>query len=188
VVALPGGGLIEGSWIPPIRTFDVKANVASGALSWRMARLAGGRVELIPRVSFLVGRVEGAITCNEETADEGSVDLRVYYATVCHDTDSDDHFEPRHIAGEGIVAFPQLPFRPYLALGARRERTRFDIGVLRSDGTRDLDHPVLELRTTRMHGSAGGTWVIAPWLHTAGELYYAPGSVATVRLLVGVTR
>ncbi|HUQ83580.1 MAG TPA: hypothetical protein VM076_20680, partial [Gemmatimonadaceae bacterium] len=63
---LPGSLGLELSWIPPVRVFDVKANLVAGALS--RAFVLPGRVRLVPRASFLSGRVEGPITCNRETS------------------------------------------------------------------------------------------------------------------------
>jgi len=72
--------------------------------------------------------------------------------------------------------------RGYVLAGARYDRTRFDIGVRMPDGSRDPDHPILELRTVRPHFAFGATWRgPAPW--GAGlEGFYAPGSLFTVRL------
>ena len=68
----------------------------------------------------------------------------------------------------------------------RGERTRFDIGVIRDDGSRDLDNPILEVKTTRAYGTAGASWVGLPRTRLSGELFYAPGSVFTVRASAGV--
>jgi len=186
MLALPGGFVVEGSWVPPIRMFDVEANLVSVALSRPLTRVRS--FEVVPRVSMLGGRVRGPITCNAETADDGGDDLRLYYQSICHGNDSDDHFEPRHISAEVMVATSMRggAFRPYLSAGARRERTKFDIGVIRADGSRDLDHPVLELRATRAHFTGGLMWLNTRRLRTAAEAYWAPGSLFTVRALAGV--
>jgi hypothetical protein len=87
-----------------------------------------------------------------------------------------------------IVARPLANGRwePYVSAGARGERTRFDVGVIRPDGSRDPDNPVLEVKTARPYGAAGASWVGVPRTRLAAELYYAPGSVLTVRALAGV--
>ena len=182
---LPGGFGLELSWIPPLRVFDVKANLFGGALSRSFA--LSKDLYLVPRVSFLTGRVEGPITCNSETADV-SADLATYYALVCYGNDSQDYFEPRHISGELMVTRTSKTGRwqPYLAAGARGERTRFDVGVIRSDGSRDPDQPILEIKTTRAYGALGTSWFGISRTRLAAELYYAPGSVFTGRVLAGV--
>ena len=184
-VRLPGNVALEASWIPPVRVFDVKANVVSGALA---RPFASGRLAFVPRVSFLAGQVEGPITCNAETAREEGADLQVYYAFVCHGNDSEDRFEPLHVGGELLVAPASWArrWRPYVGVGARYESTEFDIGVIRGDGTRDPDHPVLEVSTTRAFGTAGVSWEGLARTRFAAELYYAPGSVFTVRALGGI--
>ena len=183
---LPGGLGLEASWIPPVRTFDVKANLVAGALSRSFATASG--VLFVPRVSFLTGRVEGPITCNRESATNRGPDLATYYSFVCYSHDSRDFFEPRHLSGELLVArtIGSGRWEPYVAGGARLERTRFDIGVIRYDGVRDPDNPVLEVKTTRAYGVAGTSWLGVRRARLAAELYYAPGSAFTVRGLAGL--
>jgi hypothetical protein len=67
-------------------------------------------------------------------------------------------------------------------LGARLDRTRFDIGVLTFEGQRDGDHPILQLRTFRPHGAIGGSWRVRRGVYAGGELFYAPGSLLTARV------
>lgn len=186
-VRLPDGVGLEASWIPPVRVFDVKANVFAAALSRAFA--VGSGVRLTPRLSVLAGRVEGPITCNRDTAyNSGDDALVTYFTFVCYGNNSRDFFEPRHIAGEVIVARTSANGRwePYVSAGARGERTRFDVGVIRPDGSRDPDNPVLEVKAARAFGSAGASWAGVPRTRLAAELYYAPGSVITVRALAGV--
>jgi len=185
-IRLPWGFGLEGSWIPPFRVFDVKANVLSAAVSRAFG--VGSGVRLTPRLSVLTGRVEGPITCNREAANKGDQSLMTYYTFVCHGNDSRDYFDPRHVSGELIVARSVANGRwePYLSAGARGERTRFDIGVIRDDGSRDLDNPILEVKTTRAYGTAGASWIGLPRTRLSGELFYAPGSVFTVRAFAGV--
>ena len=185
-IRLPAGFSVEGSWIPPVRVFDVKANLFAGAIA-RSFTLPS-RVRLVPRASFVGGRVEGPITCNRESMTAGSAALATYFSRICYSNDSRDYFEPRHISGELLLTRPALGGRlhPYVSAGARNERTRFDIGVIKPDGTRDQDQPLLEVKTTRAYGTAGTSWLGPLGTRLAAELYYAPGSVVTVRGLAGV--
>lgn len=183
---LPGGVALELSWIPPVRVFDIKANLFAGAISRSFVAPVGLRI--VPRASFLAGRVEGPITCNRDTATKGSAALATYFSFVCFGNDSRDFFQPRHVSGEVLVARGSTSGRwqPYVSAGGRAERTRFDIGVIRRDGTRDPDEPVLEVKTTRAYGTAGASWFGLARTRLAAELYYAPGSAITVRALAGV--
>lgn len=179
---LPGGLRVEGSWIPPISMSDVTANLVSVAAAYPVH--ATGALTLTPRVSYTGGRIRGPITCNKDLGNTTNQAFTIYYALVCHSLESDDHFEPRQWAGELSLTGPQWRgmFVPYGGLGVQHEDTRFDIGVRNADGSRDLDHPILELHTTRGYGFAGATWTAARLVRISGELFYAPGSVFTVRL------
>ena len=183
---LPGALVLELSWIPPVRLFDVKPNLFASAVS-RSFDVAS-RVRLIPRVSFLTGRVEGPITCNRETLSDRGAALATYFEFVCYGNNSRDFFEPNHVSGELLVTRSSASGRwePYVSAGARAERTRFDIGVIRPDGSRDPDQPVLEVKTTRGYGTAGASWLGIRRTRLAAELYYAPGSTVTARALAGV--
>lgn len=172
---------IEGSWIPPVEFFDVKANVASLAVTWTSP--LRGALRFAPRLAGTIGSVQGAITCFEDMVN-GSSDLATYYGTVCFGRESDDDFQPRHVLLELAAGWERPASRvvPYAALGARGDWTRFDIRVLRPDGSVEPDHPILELRTVRPYGVAGLTYRAAPRARATVELLYAPGSLVTVRL------
>ena len=182
-----GGTSVEVSWIPPLTVGDARANVVSAAASRTLGRWGG--VTLAPRLSAVVGRVRGAITCNRRTLTGRGPDLAVYYANICHGNDSDDWFEPRLVAGEVLAtrSLPALHARAWAALGGRVDRTRFDIGVRKADGSRDADHPVLQLSDTRLHLAVGGRWRLPGPLEVSAEWFYAPGSVSTLRTLLAWT-
>lgn len=172
----------EVSWIPPMRVFDVEANLASAAILGPAARW--GRVSFRPRVWGTIGRVRGAMTCSIAEMVGHGADLELYYNTVCYGHESDDWFEPRVGAGEVLVqvSLGAGGGRAYAVAGARIDRTRFDIGVITREGTRDPDHPILELRTSRPHAGVGASWRVRRGIVAGGELFYAPGSLATARL------
>lgn len=172
---------LEGSWIPPIEFFDVKANVASLAVSYAVP--VRGAVRLSPRLAGTIGTVEGAITCFEELATR-SPELAEYYVEICNARESRDRFEPRHLLLELLAGWERIGARiiPYAGLGARGDWTRFDIGVIRDDGTREPDHPILELRTVRPYGVLGAGWRVTSRVRGGGELLYAPGSLVTIRV------
>jgi hypothetical protein len=172
---------IEGSWLPPVEVFDVKANVVSLALSWTSP--LRGSLRVAPRLAGTIGSVEGAITCFEELGTR-SPDLALYYGTVCYGRESRDDLQPRHALAEVMVGWEREQARvaPYAGLGARGDWTRFDIGVIRGDGSIETDHPILELRTVRPYGVLGATLRAATRARATAELLYAPGSIVTIRL------
>ena len=177
-----GNWIVEASWIPPMRVFDVEANLVSAAIVAPSVRV--GTWSIAPRAWGTFGRVKGAMTCSSETMVGHGSDLELYYATVCHGRESDDWFEPRMLAGEGVVSrsLGSGGGRLYAVLGGRVDRTRFDIGVLTFDGARDQDHPILQLRTVRPHGALGASWHVRRGILAGGELFYAPGSLLTGRV------
>ena len=177
-----GAWRAEASWIPPMRVFDVQANLGSLAIVGPPARFGG--LSVAPRVWATLGRVSGAMTCSTREMLGKSADLELYYGTVCHGRESDDWFEPRMVAGEAVVSrtLGLRGARAYAVIGGRVDRTRFDIGVLTVSGVRDPDHPVLQLETFRPHGAVGASWRVRRGVYAGGEVFYAPGSLLTARV------
>jgi hypothetical protein len=178
---LRGGVLLEAAWIPPIKLFDVKASLFGLALARPIPTRRG--VTITPRLSVLGGYVEGPITCNEETAQDGDADLQFYYEVICYGNDSRDRFEPRHLSWDVVAAFDRFgSVRPYVAAGARWEGTRFDVGVILPDGSRDRDQPILEVSGVRPYLAAGAGWRPVGQAGVSAEVFYAPGSLVTGRV------
>lgn len=177
-----GSWIAEASWIPPMRVFDVEANILSAAIVTPAVKL--GMYSTALRLWGTFGRVKGSMTCSTQTMLGHGADLELYYATVCHGRESDDWFEPRMAGGEGIISrsLGTGGGRLYAVLGARVDRTRFDIGVLTQEGARDTDHPILQLRTARPHGALGASVRVRRGVLAGGELFYAPGSLLTARM------
>ena len=203
-LTLPGGVVAEGSWVPPVHLFAVTANLGALALSRTIAGV--GPLSLTPRLALSAGTVTGAVTCNHDLFDRGGGDS-LYFEKVCHGRESRDQFRPRAASLE-LTAAPRASggtwwggrLRPYAGAGVRAERTRFDVGVRGYDGSLDPSYPSIELRVTRGYGFAGATWLAggsadgATGRGSAGrdalrlramrfsaELFYAPGSLVTVR-------
>ena len=185
-VSLGRGAALEAAWLPPIRVFGVRAQLASAALTAPL--FASRALRVSGRAAVTAGRVRGPITCNASLARHPSRDLRLYFASVCYGRASDDHFEPRQLGAE-LLARRVAAWRgvlPYAGAGLRAQYTRFDIGVIRPDGTRDPDEPILDLRGVRGYGFAGASRPLARWANLGGEVYYEPGSLLTVRILAGL--
>ena len=176
-----GSWTVEGSWIPPMRVFDVEANLLSAAVMAPALRL--GTFEINPRIWGTIGKVSGAMTCAASEMVGHGIDLELYYNTVCHGNESDDWFQPRTLGGEAVASHALgNSSKMYVLLGARFDRTKFDIGVLTADDERDPDHPILELRDFRPQGAVGASWRFHPNVVAGTELFYAPGSLFTVRV------
>ena len=186
-LTLPAGLLVEGSWVPPVRAFDAKANLVGIALAHRGWSVRS--VTLAPRVAYSTGRVEGAITCNERLRENGGGDS-IYFHRICYDNESRDRFEPTALSGELLASRPWRDgaLVPYAGVGVRRERTRFDVGVICNgtfcpDGQRDPVNPILEMRSTRVTGVVGATWHGRGRAGAGAELFWLPNSVVTMRVM-----
>ena len=176
-----GSWSFEGSWIPPMKVFDVEANLLSAAII--APGIRAGAVHIDPRIWGTIGSVKGSMTCSASEMVGHGTDLELYYNTICHGRESDDWFEPRTIGGEVVVSEDVgTSLRPYAMFGARYDKTRFDIGVLNVDGSRDSDHPILQLDSFRPHAAVGLAWRASRNVAGGGELFYAPGSVLTMRI------
>lgn len=180
-LSAPGGVRIEAGWVPPIPVFGARANLYAVALSRTMMTPRG--VSVTPRLGAAGGRASGPITCNDDLL-SGTQSERVYHGAICHSRESDDHLEPRQLSGELLLStrLPRWRATPFIGAGARRDDVRFDIGVKQPDGSRDTDHPVLRMRTTRPFFVAGAKWQGTGRGSAGGEVYYAPGSLVTLRL------
>jgi hypothetical protein len=182
-IVLPGELQVQASWVPPVRLFDVEANLVSVAIT---RALEPRGITIAPRLVGTWGRVKGSITCYDDLQ-QNSPEEAFYYSAICRGRPSDDHFEPTLLSAELLVsrAFPRLPFIPYGGIAVLNEKTDFDIGVINDDGEREPDHPVLELRTTRMYSFLGATFRRGNAISGTAELFYAPGSLFTVRVFGG---
>lgn len=184
-VTLPAHARVEVSWVPPLHAFDLTANLWGVSLALPVASVRS--VTLSPRIAASGGRVTGAITCNRRLRENGGGDS-VYYRFICHDRESEDHFEPLALSGELLAhrTWRGGTLVPYGGVGVRAEHTRLDVGVLRSDGSRDADHPILDMRLTRGYAFAGAAWMLPRRARLNGELFWAPGSLVTVRVSAGL--
>ena len=180
-LTLPWDTRLEASYLPPVPAFGVKASLLSVALSHPVLEREAFR--LTARLSGSSSKVTGAITCNEAIKDEGPGE-RLYFAKVCHGRESEDQFHAPAVAAELLASGrARGSVTPYAGLGVRTEQNRFIIGVKTFRGTEDPTHPVLEMNVTRPYGMVGATWASGVRHSVGGELFYAPGSVFTVRFL-----
>ncbi len=168
-----------------MRVFDVEANLMSIAVT---RAFEPGGITIAPRFVATWGKVRGSITCFEDLI-RGTENEAVYYTQICNSRKSDDHFKPQHfalevLASRAVAATSISPVRRGSACCAKRRSST--LGFCATDGSRDPDHPILELRATRPYGFVGGT--VNAWRSTrfTGELFYAPGSLFTARVFAGI--
>jgi hypothetical protein len=139
--------------------------------------------QLVPRVTYTGGYVEGPITCNKSLSTSGNPDWVFYWNTVCNAQESADRFEPNQwtleLNASGSSANGKL--LPFLNIGVVKYQSTFDIRVQNGTGI-DTDHPILKMNATKGYGTAGATWILSPLFRLGGALFWAPGSVFTGRL------
>jgi hypothetical protein len=177
------GFLVEGSWVPPVKAFGVTANLASVSIARTVATARG--IAITPRFAASTGHVTAPITCNSQMQRNGGGDS-IFYSYICNNQQSADRFEPSAVSGELIVARAPDESRtlaPYVGVGVRDEHNRFNVGVHTESGTISAAHPILAADFTRGYGFAGAEWRGPRRTSVATELFYAPRSLLTVRLL-----
>jgi hypothetical protein len=180
-MTLPWDTRVEASYVPPVKVFGVKASLLSVALTQPVIERPALR--LSARVAGSSALVRGPITCNESMNEEGEGE-RLFFDKVCHGHESEDEFHAPALSAELLASGAQRgSITPYAGLGVRTEDTRFIVGVKTFSGRPDGDHPVLEMSVTRPYGMLGATWAQSPRRSLGGEIFYAPGSLMTVRLL-----
>jgi len=171
-IGLPWNLAFEGSWIPPVRVNEVKANLLGLALARPFAILEG-RAVVSPRLHATLGRVRAPVTCPED----GLVDP----ASECFGgTLSDDRWDPGQFGIDVALAWRGGRLRPYLGAGWTRLAPTFQVDFTNSAG--QLDDTKVKVTLDRAALFAGLTWDTGSRLTVSGEAYAVPSDAATLRL------
>ena len=171
--------LLEAGFVPPVHAFGLVPAMAAAAATWRFAGRDDG-VGWRARGHYLRGDIEGPITCSDDAvADPAN--------GVCYGGQpSDDHFRPEVYGVDFVADGPRLGVDGlawYALAGYRHETLRFDTHFVNVFGR--LDDQALVAHFDRASVAFGLTWAAWRGLRVAGEGYYAPDALATVR--VGVS-
>lgn len=173
-VGLPGGFLLEASWIPPVRVNGVKANVGGVALGRGFGIGKGGMTAGI-RLHATFGLVQAPITCDQAAlADPAS---ECYQGTL-----SNDRYHPTTFGAEGSLGWALAGgrVRPYLGGGVNLLRPRFQVGFTNSAGSTDSTR--VEVNLTRGVVFGGLAWEAGRGFGITGEIYAAPADAVTGRI------
>ena len=172
---------VEAAYTLPVEVNGATPSVYSFAVEVLATTVTGWQI--VPRLTYTGGYVEGPITCNKALATSGNADWVYYWNTICNARESADRFEPDQwtfeVNGSGSLAKGKV--LPFVTLGVVQYRSTFDIRVQTDTGI-DTDHPILTMNATRGYGTAGATWVLSPMFRLGGALFWAPGSVFTGRV------
>jgi hypothetical protein len=175
-IGLPGGFLLEGSWVPPVRVNGVKANLGSLALA-RGFPLGRGRTTLGLRLHATVGRVLAPITCPDAQLANP--------ASECYQgTRSDDRYDPNTFGAEGSLGWALAGgrFRPYVGGSVNLLRPRFQVNFVNRLGQLDDTRVIVDLTRGGVFG--GLAWRAAAGVGVSGEIYAAPADAVTGRVAV----
>ena len=179
-IGLPGGLLLEGSYLPPIKVADATPNLGSFALSWPH-RLSGddehGSLSMLLRAHATMGKVEGAITCPEKDLQTDDP------SAACYGTsESSDTYKPNMFGGEVGLAKQSAGDRwgAYASTGVTWLRPRFEVGFQYLDGV--YDDTKISVDLTRFALGAGAWYRLGAGTAVTGELYSVPADATTFRI------
>jgi hypothetical protein len=171
-IGLPWDLAFEGSWIPPVRVNDVKANLVGLALA-RPFEILEGRGVVSPRLHATLGRVRAPVTCPAGELDDP--------ASECFEgTVSDDRWDPGQFGVDVALAWRGGRLRPYLGAGWTRLAPTFQVNFTNSAG--QLDDTKVKVTLDRAALFAGLTWAAGSRLAVSGEAYAVPADAATFRV------
>jgi len=174
-VVLGGGLALEGSWVPPIRHNQVKANLIAVALSWD-TRLGLGSARLTLRGHGTFGKIEAPITCPDEA-------LQNPISECFQGTRSDDAYRPNILGAEAIARWSVGGrLHPYLGAGYNHLRPRFQVNF--RNALNQLDNRRVEVDLNRIAVFGGLTWATASRWTLSAEVYSAPADAVTGRMAI----
>jgi hypothetical protein len=173
-LGLPGGLLLEASWIPPVRLNGVKSNVIGISLEGALP-LGGSNTVLAVRAHGTFGLIRAPITCPEEALADP--------ASECYQgTRSDDHYHPNIFGAEAALGWSLGAgrVRPFVGAGVNVLHPRFQVNFTNRFG--QLDNTRIEVNLTRAVMFGGATWSPRAGWGVTGEIYSAPSDKVTGRL------
>ena len=175
---LPGGVLVEASYLPPVRIANATAHVLSAAVGAKAGvfPMWSDQLTIAARLHGTVGTIRGAITCSRAVLrpnDPGD---------PCFGTEpSEDTFHPNMLAVEAMLVrrFGERA-ELYLGGGTTWLRPRFQVGFRDGFGGLEDTRLIVNLNRTNVFGG-GALRVAGRWLVT-GQVYSSPEDVTLGRL------
>lgn len=178
-LGLPGGFVLEGSWIPPIRLNGVRAELIGVALQ-RVFPISNTPAIVAVRVHGTGGLIRAPITCEAAA-------LRDPTSECFQGTLSDDHYHPNAFGAEGALSWTLAggQLRPFIGGGVNLLHPRFQVNFTNQFG--QLDNRKIEVDLTRGALFGGASWSPDKRFAVSGEIYGAPGDDVTGRVLLSYT-
>lgn len=173
-VGLPGGLLLEASWIPPVTIRGVRANLFGVSLGRPLA--VGRRSFLTLRGHATLGTVRAPITCSD-------VALKDSNSECFKGNRSNDEYHP-NVIGVDLSWSVSLGERvhPYVGAGYSRLQPRFQVHFTNRNG--EIDNRRVEVDLDRLVVFGGLTWLPTRGTSVSGEAYMAPKDGITGRIVV----
>lgn len=177
-IDLGRGFLLEGSWTPPIRVNQVRANLFGLALGYRIP-LGSAGTGLTLRAHGAFGKVNAPITCPDEA-------LANPLSECYQGTRSDDSYRPNILGVEGIAhwSLGGGAVRPYAGAGYNRLMPRFQVNFRNAQN--QLDNRRVEVDLDRLAVFGGLSWAAASRWIVSAELYTVPADAVTGRVALRV--
>jgi hypothetical protein len=175
-LGLPGGLILEGSWIPPIAINQVKVNLVGLSLERGFPlRRAGATLGL--RLHGTFGLIRAPITCDDANLQDPT-------SECFQGTRSDDRYHPNIFGAEALLGWSiaQGRLRPFVGTGANILHSRFQVNFTNAFGF--TDNTLVRANLTRGVIFGGATWAPSPRLGLSGEIYSAPADAVTGRLML----
>jgi hypothetical protein len=173
-IGLPGGFLVQASWVPPIALSGVKANLVGLSLQRSFGIGEQGTLVTV-RAHGALGLIRAPITCNDEALNDQT--------SVCYQgTRSDDRYHPNTFGAEGVASWSlgNGRVRPFVGAGLNVLHPRFQVNF--TDQFGETDNRRVEVNLTRAALFGGATWVPVPDWGLSGQVYSTPGDAVTGRL------
>jgi hypothetical protein len=178
-VSLPGGLVLQASWVPPVPLNGVKANLVGASLQ-RGFQVSRKTPLVTLRAHGTFGLIRAPITCGDQALQDPS--------SVCFQgTRSDDHYHPNIFGLEGTLSWSlgDGRIRPFLGGGVNVLHPRFQVNFTDQFGV--PDNRKVEVDLTRGALFGGATWAPASKITLSGQIYASPGDAVTGRVMASYT-
>jgi len=179
-IGFPGGIVLEGSYLPPVKVADAEPNLGSIALA-KPFRIRGtdeqGSLDLVMRAHATFGRVRGSITCPDKNLQQQDPNGACYGETESHDT-----YKPNMYGGEAALLKEGADQRwgAYALGGVTLLRPRFQVGFQYLSGP--FDDTKISVDLTRLAVGTGVWYRVRPAAAITGEIYSVPSDATTFRV------
>ncbi|MEO8199554.1 MAG: hypothetical protein ABI679_03435 [Gemmatimonadota bacterium] len=173
-IGLPGGFVLEASWIPPVKVHGAKPNVWGFALG-KAFELGNRGMVLGLRLHATTGVVHAPIVCNDDALQDPT-------SECFGGTRSNDEYHPNTFGADASIGWSLGGgrFQPFLGAGYNLLHPRFRVNF--TNQFDQTDRRRVEVDLNRAVLFAGATWFPVARLGLTGQIYSAPTDAVTGRI------